>query len=166
MWHFLQGLRLVYWFSSVRREVNIRIIFRYSLSILPRIPSFRKGVFYCSLRHSNLEDFLLASLIAGMILKMRKRFNRVVRDWQGRREIEGQRVLTTRSLARASKSPYPASSRFRSYFSVANRFRSLTQTHHKECRSSQDLCRNSSTDHARPEERDHQHQLDRKTKEL
>lgn len=41
-------------------------------------------------------------------------------------------------------------SRFRSLYSVASLFRSLQHMYHSECRSSQDLCRSSSTVQGRP----------------
>ncbi len=61
-----------------------------------------------------------------------------------------ERRRTVRSRSLASCSPYPAFNRSRSQLSVLSLLRSRTHTHQRLCRSSHDLCRSSSTVHARP----------------
>lgn len=72
------------------------------------------------------------------------------RESVGRRGKENEKARTVFSRSPASCSPYPAFNRSRSELSVLSRLRSCTQTHQRLCRSSHDLCRSSSTVHARP----------------
>lgn len=66
--------------------------------------------------------------------------------------------LTSLSRSSASYRPYPAFNRSLSFELVAMRLRSLTHTHHRLCKSSQDFFRNSSTVQLRPKT-PHQHSI-------
>jgi hypothetical protein len=58
--------------------------------------------------------------------------------------------LTSSSRVSISRSPNPSLDRMSSCLDVDSMFLSRQHTHHKECRSSHDFFRSSSTDHARP----------------
>jgi hypothetical protein len=106
--------------GKIRFQIYFRVFKSHFPSLLPSIPSFCQRMLDGSLRTTNLE-------------------------YQGQcrwpRFARGNNTALSRSDA--SRSPYPAFIRARSCFSVAKRFLSLTQTHHRECKSSQDLFRSS-----------------------
>lgn len=120
-------------------HVNLRIVSCYVLGFFESIPALRQSVLDRPLSNTDLDDG---------VSSVEQRF-RGAKTISSRLPTEAGEH-TVLSLSSPSYSPYPGLILSRSYFSVARRFRSFTHTHHRLCKSSKDLWRNSSTDHDRP----------------
>ena len=136
-WNFLDVWRMFLW----RVKVDLISVLRAHgdlASIFPRIVSLGECMFNSTLRQLNLEIELSAYEIHARRREISIRSPRSIAQH------------TAISLPFASASPYPALIFSRALFWVAIRFRSLQHIHHSACRSSQDLCRSSSTVQGRP----------------